>query len=116
MALIPLKGEVQEIAGLLESGGESPEELAKEVIRTLDRMREFRRLYVVVAESPVGDDGFRHWATGPYATVGKAVTSAERGEIPKALDGDRFRVAPLLGVGYWKAQLERADRGKQSTG
>lgn len=65
--------EVRAVVKLLEAEHEDVEELAKEVLRTIDEMRSDDRLYVLHVFNATGH--FETW--GPYPTAKQAVKGAQ---------------------------------------
>lgn len=90
--LRPIKAEVEAIAAMLSAGAETPEDLAADVIREVERLRGEREQWFVVFElSP-----------GVYSGYGPCATRAEaRKRMPNLLMAQlsrRAAVVPVLGL------------------
>lgn len=100
MSLIPNKREVEEIAGLLEQGAASPEDLAKQVIKRVSELREQRQFYTLVFElSPGVYSGY-----GPFATRDAAFDSVDKN--PMAYIATKAAIVPIIGHKHAKAAME----------
>ena len=71
--------EIKAVAKLLEAGAESPEELAKFVINTIDDLRAERPYFTAMCIW--GKAGYGY---GPFATYNQAMTALTKGKIPLA--------------------------------
>ena len=73
----PLKKEIDAVAALLKQGADTPEQLAADVITTLDRARAERTTYSLVLRfgSP-GNVFFQSF--GPYSTINQAEKAFEK--------------------------------------
>lgn len=75
--LLPTKTETEAVAALLVEGAETPEELAKAVIRRLTELREEREVYVQVLQwSPGVYSGF-----GPFPTRAAALKALPKNPV-----------------------------------
>jgi len=110
MSLTPLKGEVTEIAALLEQGAESPTDLAKQVVKRVYELAEERTTHVVVFELSPGV----YQAYGPFPTRSRA--EAAIGKIPMAQVARRGAHATLHGMRSVDAAMAAADVPPEVTG
>lgn len=110
MSLQPLKAEVAEIANLLAAGAESPEALAKAVIKRTYELAEERVSHVVVFELSPGV----YQAYGPFPTRSRA--EAAVGKIPMAQVARRGAHATLHGMRSVDAAMAAADEAPEVTG
>lgn len=106
MSLQPLKAEVAEIANLLAAGAESPEALAKAVIKRTYELAEERVSHVVVFELSPGV----YQAYGPFPTRSRAEVAV--GKIPMAQVARRGAHATLHGMRAANAALTEATEDK----
>lgn len=90
MSLNPTKKEIQALVDLLEQDWETPEELAKGLIKALDEARTQRTTYLAVM---VFGPHFS-LALGPYAGATSARNAAMK--FPGASVAKRVAVVPLL--------------------
>lgn len=101
--LRPSKTEVTAIAALLEQGAESPEALAEEVIKAVERLRHDREQWFTVFElNPGVYQGY-----GPYPTRNAAEKATPK--IPMAQIARRGGFVPMLGPTVAERQLVEAD-------
>lgn len=101
--LRPLKTEIEAIASMLTAGAESPEALATEVIKEVERLRGEREQWIIVYElSP-----------GIYSGYGPCATRAEaRKKMPNMLMAQlsrRAAVVPVLGLDSDDKCIARSD-------
>lgn len=101
--LTPLKKDVEAVASMLEAGADSPEALAKQVIKHVYEALETRVTHVVTFELSPGV----YCTYGPYATRTAAETA--RTKIPMAQVARRGAVSSMVGPAMYAAQLEAAD-------
>lgn len=110
MSLTPLKAEVTEIAALLQQGADSPEDLAKAVVKRVYELAEERTAHVVVFELTPGV----YQAYGPFPTRSRA--EAAVGKIPMAQVARRGAHATLHGMRSVDAAMAAADEVPEVTG
>lgn len=72
--LRPSKSEVEAVAELLSAGSDSPESMAEEVIRLVERLRHEREQWVTIIDLGSGI----YVGRGPYATKHMAVKAAPK--------------------------------------
>ena len=101
--LLATKKEVDTVAALLEQGAESPQELAKAVIKRLTELREERKVYALV----FGLAGTAHLGFGPFATIDAAFNSVDKN--PVAYTAKRAAVVPIIGSSQTQAMWDKAD-------
>lgn len=110
MSLTPLKGEIAEIAALLEQGAESPTDLAKRVVKRVYELAEERTAHVVVFELSPGV----YQAYGPFPTRSRAEAAVSK--IPMAQVARRGAHATLHGMRSVDAAMAAADEVPEVTG
>ena len=110
MSLTPLKSEVTEIAALLQQGADSPEDLAKRVVKRVYELAEERTTHVVVFEPSPGV----YQAYGPFPTRSRA--EAAVGKIPMAQVARRGAHATLHGMRSVDAAFAAADVEPEARG
>lgn len=96
--------EIKAVAKLLEAGAESPEELAKFVINTIDDLRAERPYFTVVSIW-----GKAVYGCGPFATDNKGREALTKGRIPVASFADHNFVVKTYSPQHAEQSLERAD-------
>lgn len=101
--LVSTKKEVSAVADLLAQGGDSPEELAKSVIKLITEMREERKTHALV----FGLGPKVHVGFGPFATRDAAFNSVDKN--PVAYIAKAAAIVPILGPSQTKAMYELAD-------
>lgn len=104
MTLLANKAEVEAIAALLVEGDETPEALAKRVIKTLSELREARKQYHLVIELSPG----LYETEGPYPTRDAATKSTKKNLWVTHL-GRRWAVASGYGQAHNLAQQKAAE-------
>ncbi len=90
--LQPVQKEIQAAVELLEQDWETPEQLAEELIRAIDRARSSRTMYVVVLQ--FGTTSHSYMAVGPYAGRRSAIRAVE--SFPGATEARRIVAVPLV--------------------
>lgn len=90
MSLNPTKKEIGALVELLEQDWETPEELAKEILKTVDEARTERTTYIAVM---VFGPNFS-LAIGPYAGATSARNAVRK--FPGATVAKRVAVVPLV--------------------
>lgn len=108
MSIIATKTEIAEVAALLQLGADSPEDLARAVIRRLSEMREERKQYDVVFELTPG----AYVSFGPYATDAAARKAIPK--IPMAQVAKRCAVVVRYGQTSIDAGIAKADAPRES--
>ena len=104
MTLLATKAEVEAIAALLIEGDETPEALAKRVIKTLSELREARKQYYLVVELSPG----LYETEGPYPTRDAATKSTKKNLWVTHL-GRKWAVASGYGQAHNLAQQKAAE-------
>lgn len=106
--------EVKALVPLLEENWETPEELAEQLIRTLDELRASRTSYVWVAQfGPPKMQGLVWYAgAGPYPGR-KSAERAAKG-YPGAELASALAVVPVLTPEGLERQIEKTDKPKES--
>jgi hypothetical protein len=104
VTLLATKSEVEAIAALLVEGDETPEALAKKVIKTLSELREARKQYHLVVELSPG----LYETEGPYPTRDAATKSAKK-NLWVAHLGRKWAVASGYGQAHTLAQQKAAE-------
>lgn len=107
--MTPRPTETKKIAAMLEEGGESPTDLAKEVIETLDDMRAQRSGFTIITEVGSPEGGFHFNTFGPFSTQNQAAKAVERGLVPEVQMGAPWRWARSYSEGYLRARRKRVD-------
>ena len=104
--LIPNKAEVEAVAALLVEGDESPEALAKRVIKAISELREQREQFFTVVELSPGV----YCGEGPYPTRDAAIKSTAKNTWITHF-GRKWSVASMFGQSHNLAmQKEAADK------
>lgn len=101
--MTPRPTEIKAIAALLAEGADSPEDLAKTVIRELDVLRTDRVTYTVVCEW-VGPVLIGY---GPYPTANAARKAVEQGKVPAARHG-RNGIVPVYAPRHAEQSIEQS--------
>lgn len=103
--LQPVTKEIQAAVELLEQDWETPEQLAEELIRTIDRARSDRTMYIAVMQFGSGQPARPFYlAIGPYAGRRSAQRAAE--SFPAATEAHRIVVIPLTNQAGVEARLK----------
>lgn len=103
MSLRPKKTEVEQMAALLEQGGDSPEELAVEVIKQSFEFMAERITYAVTFELTPGV----YQSYGPYPT--RAAAEKAMPKLPMAQVANRGVYSMMLGPKVVSGQMAAAD-------
>lgn len=105
--------EVKALVQLLEKDWETPEQLAEELIRTLDELRASRTSYVWVAQfGPPRMAGMTWYAgAGPYPGR-KSAERAAKG-YPGAELAAALAVVPILTPEGLERQIEKTDKPRE---
>ena len=104
MTLRATQTEIEAIAALLVEGDETPEALAKRVIKTLSELREARKQYHLVVELSPG----LYETEGPYPTRDAATKSTKKNLWVTHL-GRRWAVASGYGQAHNLAQQKAVE-------
>lgn len=89
----PVKAEISALVAVLEAEGwETPEQVAEECIKALDKARADRTLYVAVMQ--FGTVNPYYLGLGPYA--GKATAKNAALKFPGATEAYRIAVVPMM--------------------
>lgn len=98
--------EIKALVPLLEQDWETPEELAKALIETLDDVRAARTTYIGVMQ--FGEGPAWYAATGPWPGSRSAAKALQ--SDPAASLAHRAVVVPLLSPDGLKRRIEETDR------
>lgn len=101
--LLATKKEVESISALLVEGAETPDDLAKIVIRRLSELREERKTFALVFGLGPGV----HAGFGPFTTRDAAFNSVDKN--PVAHIASRAAVVPIIGSSRTADMLALAD-------
>lgn len=113
MSLTPLKKEVDAISALLVEGDETPEALAKRVIKALDEARSTRVTYSLVLRFG-GNGSVFFQSFGPYATPKQAQKAYEK--HPAAGMATAMAVVPCVNDQGLGELIAKVDAPVQSRG
>ncbi len=96
--------EIRAVAELLMEGADSPEDLAKLVIKTLDALRAERETYTIFCFWNQGA-----YSYGPYSTRHQAETALADGKVPMASLATSTIVLKTWNPLHAERSLEKAD-------